>query len=100
MSLPDDFLSYLRSGQPKFGDRDDFPVGFELWDEADLEVFNREYEVDCYAPEFFGFGSDGGGEMLAFDSKGKIYSIPFIGMSAEDATLVANSWSDFQSSFK
>jgi hypothetical protein len=27
MKLPDDFIAYLRSDEPKFGDRDDFPVG-------------------------------------------------------------------------
>ncbi len=100
MNLSEDFLSYLRSGQSKFGDRDEFPMGFKLWEEADLGVFNDQYEVPRYAPGFFGFGSDGGGEMLAFDSAGKVYAIPFIGMSAEDATFVADSWRDFQASFK
>ncbi len=100
MKLPDDFSSYLRSDAPKFGDRDDFPVGFELWNEADLETFNINYEVPKYAPEFFGFGSDGGGEMLAFGPDGKIYVLPFIGMEPKVATLVADSWTDFQSTFK
>ena len=90
----------MRSNEPKFGDRDDFPVGFELWDEADLETFNIEYEVPKYAVGFFGFGSDGGGEMLAFGSDGKVYTLPFIGMEPKVATFVADSWSAFRSTFK
>jgi hypothetical protein len=100
MKLPDDFIDYLRSDEPKFGDRDEFPVGFELWEEADLETFNVEYEVPNYAAGFFGFGSDGGGEMLAFGPDGKIYALPFIGMASEAATFIADSWSDFRSTFK
>ena len=100
MKLPDDFMAYLRSDEPKFGDREDFPVGFELWDESDLETFNIEYEVPKYAAGFFGFGSDGGGEMLAFGPDGKVYALPFIGMEPKVATFLADSWSSFRSTFK
>jgi hypothetical protein len=97
MNLPPEFLSYLRSAAPKFGDLPSFPVYFQLWDESELEAFNREYQVPEYASGFFGFGSDGGGEMFALDREGKIYAIPFIGMSPGDAAFVCASWNEFES---
>lgn len=100
MKLPEQLIDYLRSDAPKFADRDAFPVGVEMWAESDLETFNREYEVAKYAPGFYGVGSDGGGEMLALDTNGKIYCLPFIGMSPEAATLIADSWESFFATFK
>jgi len=97
MKAPQDFIAYLRSEAPKFGDLPSFPVYFQLWDEADLEQFNTEYQVPKWAPGFFGFGSDGGGEMFAFDEKGRIFALPFVGMDPKEATFVCESWAEFVS---
>lgn len=97
MKFPHEFIDYLRSGAPRFGDLPSFPVYFQLWEEAELEQFNTEYEVPKYAPGFLGFGSDGGGEMFAFDEKGRIFALPFIGMNPKDATFVCESWAEFVS---
>lgn len=99
MKLPKQLIDYLRSDAPKYVERDAFPECVEMWAETDLETFNREYEVGRYAPGFYGIGSDGGGEMLALDSIGKIYCLPFIGMSPEAATLIADSWVSFYATF-
>ena len=56
MKAPPEFIAYLRSDAPKFGDLPSFPVYFQLWAESELEQFNTEYEVPRYAPGFFGFG--------------------------------------------
>jgi hypothetical protein len=32
---------------------------------------NRDYGVDELLPDFFGFGSDGGGELPAFDLRSR-----------------------------
>jgi hypothetical protein len=95
MKVPQEFLAYLRSDAPKFGDLPSFPVYFQLWEESELERFNLEYEVPKYASGFFGFGSDGGGEMFAFDERGRVFALPFIGMSPKDATFVCESWTEF-----
>jgi hypothetical protein len=97
MKPPPEFIIYLRSDAPKFGDLPSFPVYFQLWEEAELEQFNKEYEVPKYAPGFFGFGSDGGGEMFAFDQQGRIFALPFIGMEPKVATFVCESWTEFAS---
>jgi len=44
-----------------------------------------------------GFGSDGGGETLAFDAAGAVYMIPFIGGGSKDPKKIANNWSEVAS---
>jgi hypothetical protein len=56
---------------------------------------NRDYQVAEFALGFLGFGSNGGGELLAFDADGRVFTIPFVGMSREHAWLVADSWNGF-----
>ena len=61
----------------------------------ELLTFNRDLEVGEYAPGFFMFGSDGGGEGFAFDTRSSPYRVvivPFIGMSIEDGIVVAESF--------
>ena len=50
------------------------PGWFQLWPPAEIERWNREYQVAEFAPEFLGFGSSGGGELLAFDAGGRVVS--------------------------
>jgi hypothetical protein len=63
-----------------------------LWRSEELSKFNREYEVDQYAPGLLLFGSNGGGEGYAFDTRVASMSIarvPFIGMDLRYAIPVA-----------
>jgi hypothetical protein len=71
------------------------PGWFQLWPPEQVEGWNREYCVHEFAPGFVGFGSNGGGELFAFDASGRVVMLPMIGMSPQTATLVANSWSEF-----
>ncbi|MCC7421083.1 MAG: hypothetical protein IT428_12445 [Planctomycetaceae bacterium] len=95
MSILSELESYLREGHPSEGPLRVDPGWFQLWPLENIEQWNAEYEVPRYAPGFTGFGSSGGGEMLAFDSKGFIYMIPFIGMDSCDAIKIADSWQQF-----
>ena len=66
-----------------------------LWPVAEIEKMNAEYQVAESMEGFLGFGSDGGGEMLAFDANGAVWKLPFIGYSTkEDAWKVADRWSE------
>jgi len=61
-------------------------------------AFNREYQVETYAPSLFFFGSNGGGEGFAFDLRTHqltIVEVPFIGMSVADANVLASSFHQF-----
>jgi hypothetical protein len=96
VEFPPEFVAYLKSGKPVEGELKVAPGWYVLWAEDEIEISNKEYEVSEYAPNHLGFGSSGGGEMLAFNAAGQVVMIPFIGMSDEDAIMVAKSWSDFE----
>ena len=92
-TLPSDYLTYLEDGvdvAPTEGE----PGYFQLWHPDAVEEMNRSYRVAEYAPGFLGFGSDGGGEMLAFDAHGSVFKIPFVGMAPKEAKKIAASWSE------
>ena len=66
-----------------------------LWKVEELNQLNRDYQVGDYAPGFLLFGSSGGGDGFAFDTKitpYRVMQVPFIGMSREDAFFVAESF--------
>jgi hypothetical protein len=89
---PKALIEYRKAGGAEFAFTEGAPGYFQLWPEEEIQKWNIDYQVPEYAPGFIGFGSDGGGEMLAFDKEGAIYMIPFIGMSVEDAQKIADSW--------
>lgn len=93
LCLPDDYLSIFT----KLNGGEGF-IGKEyliLWKAEELIPFNREYEVDQYAPGIFLFGSNGGGEGFGFDTRSQPYEvveIPFIGMDLKYAIPLADSF--------
>ena len=95
MPLPPDYLHYFTGDGPNEGALSVDPGWFVLWPPEEIESWNREYEVDQYAPGFLGFGSSGGGELLAIDAGGAVFMIPLIGMAVDAAVRVADSWSEF-----
>lgn len=63
-----------------------------LWRVEELIEMNKAYEITEYEPWLFAFGSDGGGDALAFDRRAAampIISVPFIGMDEESASPLA-----------
>ena len=97
---PPEYLQHFATALPVEGELTVNPYYFILWRPEQLELMNREYEVGQYAPDYLGFATSGGGEMLAFDSQNRIFTIPFIGMSSKDAIKVANTWKEFLSYIK
>jgi hypothetical protein len=95
VELPSDYLDFLRQhdgGEGFIGD--DYII---FWKAEELADFNREYEVEKYAPGILLFGSNGGGEGYGFDVESAampIVRIPFIGMAREYAHLVAKDFPD------
>ena len=69
-----------------------------LWRVEDLLAMDESYQVHEYAPGLFLFGSDGGGEVFAFDTRTEaksIVSVPFIGMGLNEARPVASNFNEF-----
>jgi hypothetical protein len=96
VTLPRDYLDFLRQHNGGEGFVGENYVVF--WKAEELADFNREYEVEKYAPGILMFGSDGGGEGYGFDTQSKampIVRVPFIGMERRYATPVANDFPGF-----
>jgi len=91
--LPDDYRAFLLiyNGGEGFVGRH----YLVLWQAEQLVRFNQGYEVPEYAPGFVMFGSTGGGDGFAFDTRTSPYpvvEVPFIGMSLKDGFPVADSF--------
>ena len=93
--LPADYLAFLRQHDGGEGF-----IGKQyliLWKAEELAKFNEGYEVAKYAPGFLMFGSTGGGDGFAFDTRitpYRVMQVPFIGMSLDDGFLVADSFTN------
>jgi hypothetical protein len=95
ISVPREYVDYLEKGGRTESLTKDEPGYFILWPLADIEKMNAEYQVTEFMHDFLGFGSDGGGEMLAFDAAGAVWKLPFVGYSSkEDAWKVADRWTE------
>lgn len=95
-SLPSDYLSFLRTSNGGEGMLGQNYVIF--WKVEELPEMNKAYQVEEYAPGLFLFGSDGGGEAFAFDTRldsWQVVAVPFVGMDLQYATPLASSFTDF-----
>ena len=97
--LPSEYLALLRYSNGGEGSLDIDPGWLQLWSSEQIIEHNRGYEIEENIPGFFGFGSSGGGELLAFDTRNgkpwKVVMIPFIPMSAKEARIIANNFEEF-----
>jgi len=97
--LPKEYLALLRYSDGGEGKLNLETGWFMLWSSAEVIELNKGYEIDKNLPGYFGFGSNGGGELLAFDMESgrpwKIVMIPFIPMSAKEAEVIANNFEEF-----
>ncbi|PUV24104.1 MULTISPECIES: SMI1/KNR4 family protein [Sphingobacterium] len=92
--LPEGFIEFFKdSNGADISSDENYIV---LWALTDMIQLNRDYNVDEYAPDFFIFGSNGGGTAYAVKkSTSDIYEIPFIGMSNEEAVFKNKTFSEF-----
>jgi hypothetical protein len=95
VALPADYLDFLRlhNGGEGFIGR----MYIILWKAEELRDFNREYEVEQYAPGIVLIGSSGGGESYGYDTQSAampIVQVPFIGMAREYLEPIAKDFAD------
>jgi len=95
VELPKDYAAFLKEHNGGEGFvHDNYIIFFKAEELAD---FNREYEVEKYAPGILLFASNGGGEGYGFDTEDPampIVRIPFIGMNRQSAELIARDLAD------
>ena len=81
LALPKDYREFLRAsngGEGFLG-----PNYVMLWKAEELGPLNDGYETARFTPGLLLFGSDGGGEAYAFDTREcpwAVVQVPFIGM--------------------
>ncbi|MCI0529109.1 MAG: SMI1/KNR4 family protein, partial [Nitrospira sp.] len=69
-----------------------------LWPLEKLVPLNARYKVSEFAPGLVLFGSDGGGEGYAFDTRQPTFpvvQVPLVGMSLKDTKVRGSSFSEF-----
>lgn len=96
--LPESYIEFLGTHNGGEGDVATQAGWVSLWPAEEVVGLNEEYNVAEYFPGYFAFGSDGGGEMLAFEvinGRGsRVVMLPFVGDVA-DAKVVAESFNVF-----
>lgn len=91
-ALPVDYLAFLRLSNGGEGELGVEPGWFQLWPAEDVPSLNRDYAIPEFLPAYIGFGSSGGGELLAFAPTGEIVMVPFIPMNTSEARVIAASF--------
>ncbi|MBT0627348.1 SMI1/KNR4 family protein [Pseudomonas fluorescens] len=95
VALPESYIEFLKTHDGGEGFIGDSYIIF--WKAEELVEFNREYEVETYAPGILLFASNGGGEGYGFDTLDAampVVRIPFIGMNRQYAISVASDLPD------
>jgi SMI1 / KNR4 family (SUKH-1) len=99
VTLPDDYLTLLAFSNGGEGELGIKPGWFQLWPAEEVLELNRGYELAEFLPGFFGFGSNGGGELLALDYRNgppyKVAMVPFIPMDQAEAVTIAETFAEF-----
>lgn len=98
-ALPEKYLDFLRFTNGGEGELGIDPWYFQVWPAEEVIDSNRNYGVQEYIPGFFAFGTNGGGELLAFDMRHederRVFMIPMIPMSESDAVEIAPDFETF-----
>ena len=91
-----ELLAYYTLNKPLVCELEVSPYICEFWPENELVKFNEEYQVPIYAPGYFGFATNGGGEMYAISPTNEIVYLPLIGMKPDVAIKLASTWQAFE----
>lgn len=99
VQLPIEYLDLLRLHDGGEGELAVEPGWFQLWPTVEVLAANREYQLPELLQSFFGFGSSGGGELLALDCRSQlpwpVVMVPFIPLDATLALPVAADFGEF-----
>jgi hypothetical protein len=100
VSLPAEYLDLLAESNGGEGDLGLEPMWISFWPAEEVLSLNADYEVAQCLPGFFGFASNGGGELIAFDMRGKapnpIVMVPFIPMRFDHVVQICSSFEELK----
>lgn len=98
-ALPEAYLFLLQTYNGGEGELAIEPGWFQLWSAEEVLKANQAYNVENFIPGFWGFGSSGGGELLAFDmlhsEPWRVVMILFIPMDKQEAVVICKDFLDF-----
>lgn len=96
LTLPRSYLELLALSNGGEGDLAVAPGWISFWPVEDVVALNEGYEMGRYAPGMWGFGSNGGGELIAFDYRSgppyPVVAIPFIPLDPAESISLAPSF--------
>jgi len=97
ITLPQEYVDFLKvsDGGEGFIGQNSYVI---FWKLNELMKLNDAYQVRNYADKLFLFGSNGGGEAFAFDTRQKPYtivSVPFVGMDMELIETIGKTFWEF-----
>ena len=96
IAFPEDYLEFLKWNNGGEGYIGENYISF--WKVEDLEVLNREYQIQTYLSKgYLGIGTDGGGICYGFclEKQFAIFKCPLGDLDINEITIVANSIKDF-----
>lgn len=103
IELPTEYLDFLREADCAGAELPVQPWYIYFWKASEVDEQNIGYEVRLNVPGFYAFGTSGGGEMFAFDTRQSkpwpVVIIPFIVMQAEEAIVVASDFATLRAMF-
>jgi hypothetical protein len=98
--LPAAYLAQLATSNGGEGDLGVQPGWISFWPAEEVMALNQGYSLSEFLPGLFGFASNGGGELVAFDARGdepfSIVVVPFIPMDVREAVQIARSFEDLR----
>ena len=97
VELPQSYLDLLKmtNGVEGFASENNYLV---LWPADQIAQLNEAYSVGEFAPGLLLIGSNGSDSGFAFDTRHQpmaIRSVPFVGMSLDEAKVVGSDFEDF-----
>ena len=90
----------MRESNGGEGDLGVEPGWVSIWPAQAVLESNGSYPIATHLPGFFGFASNGAGELLAFDMRGDqqwpIVMVPFIPMNPAEVVEIAASFEELR----
>jgi SMI1 / KNR4 family (SUKH-1) len=96
--LPNIYLEFLRISNGGEGMLGIDPGWFQIWSASDVLGLNKAYQISEFLPGYFGFGSNGGDELLALKlslPEAPVFMVPFIPLSEAQARQITPSFEEF-----